>query len=158
MYRHLFSGYRIPALVLCLVLFSAGALIRSRLSVAEELAAREAALDEATVQWLGTPNQPAIRRIGAKELVVQELAAGRITLLQAAARFRDINADWPEYAEVLRHRYPDASEEASISRNTIDYVCNILEDEDLVLAKGLRARLEAELDQLRQAGTLRLPT
>ena len=94
-------------------------------------------------------------RVRAKEAVVTELLAGRVTLLQAAARFRAIDRAMPEgfWARFGRTR-PDDSDHEYYCRQVIGYVTPTTDDDrswELVL------RLEAELREHLKNGTLRLP-
>jgi hypothetical protein len=56
-----------------------------------------------------------------KHAVVTELLAGRLTLLQAAARFKQVNADDPKIRGLLSKLYPDDSYEVALCRNVIEH-------------------------------------
>jgi serine/threonine protein kinase len=90
-----------------------------------------------------------VRRNEAKRQVADALLGGRLTLRQAAARFRDIDADVS--AKARRWRPPEYTEEEWTYRQVISYV-----DAELAgprrtpaLAQEWVARLEAELRELR---------
>jgi hypothetical protein len=92
----------------------------------------------------------AVRRQEAKRQVTCALIDGRLTLRQAAAQFRDIDADLPDKAR--RWRPPEYTEEEWPYRQVISYV-----DAELAgprgapaLAQEWVARLEAELRGDRQ--------
>jgi hypothetical protein len=48
----------------------------------------------------------AMQRHEAKEAIVAEVIADRLTLLEAAAQFRDLNAKWPRAGHWQQQRYP----------------------------------------------------
>src|SRR5262249_38781911 len=62
------------------------------------------------------------RRILAKDEVLTALLAGRLTLLEAAARFRDLNAGLPELRERLLQQFPGGSYELALCRDVIERV------------------------------------
>jgi hypothetical protein len=96
-------------------------------------------------------------RIATKQHVVRELVAGRLTLSQAAARFRAIDVELP-----LTWKPPrlaaGAGEDERVCRNVmaraVDWVAKNLPEATAQVAE----RLEAELEQLRGPdGVVRLP-
>jgi hypothetical protein len=93
-----------------------------------------------------------------RQEVVAELIAGRISLLQAAVRFRRLNQRLPESADAYNHFYPGNSEGERLCRYVIAYVRSTLLDESPDLAPALVERLNAELAQLLEAdGAVHLP-
>jgi hypothetical protein len=83
------------------------------------------------------------KNLEAKDEVAREVIAGRMTLAEAAARFRTIDASRPPHLPVHLDVVPGSSDEERICRQVIAYVENNLEgrpDRDAVLA-----RLEADL-------------
>jgi hypothetical protein len=96
------------------------------------------------------------RRSEAKQQVTDALIEGRLTLRQAAARFRDIDADLPPTGQPPRP--PGYSEEEWSCRQVITYVEGefVVNRRAPALAQEWVARLEAELrEQLRHAGAPR---
>jgi hypothetical protein len=108
---------------------------------AEGIAARRAALEEVFRN---------------KRQVLEDITAGRMSLLEAAARFRVINR-WrsPFMAELVRSHYEDCSEEEQLCREVIASLGALHEGDRCHLA-AVRTRLEAELGERRRGNTLRL--
>jgi hypothetical protein len=98
-----------------------------------------------------------LRRIAAKEQVVAELVAGRLTLLQAAARFRDLKEEPPDMADPPG--YPcGCSEGERLCREVMAWADGWLAERAPQRAAAVAARLEAELRRHRdRAGMVRLP-
>jgi hypothetical protein len=100
--------------------------------------------------------EESIQRCKAKEDVVRDVIAGRLTLLEAAARFRDVNASWPKARAVLQQAYAGLPYELALCRQVIAYAEVELrwsDQKDRVLR-----RLEAELEEhLRRYGKVCLP-
>jgi hypothetical protein len=86
-----------------------------------------------------------IRRREAKESVVAQVIAGRLTLLKAAARFRDLNADLPQVSHWLELRYPGVPYELALCRQIIDNVRDELRQHAPDQEDAIVSRLEAEL-------------
>ncbi len=95
------------------------------------------------------------RRMEARAAVVVDLLAGRLSLLQAAARFRDLNQTAPEIQENLRWQHPDCSDDELCCLQVIGHLeSRFLGDPpDLQLGQRLREELSAH----RRHGTLQLP-
>jgi hypothetical protein len=96
------------------------------------------------------------RRSEAKWQVARDLIDGRLTLRQAGARFRDIDADLPN--EARSWRSPRYTEEEWPYRQVISYVDAELKWHRRAPAQAVEwvTRLEAELrEQLRHAGAPR---
>lgn len=53
--------------------------------------------------------------------LVAELIAGRTTLTEVAARFGELNADFPAAGQTLQMRFPDRPEEEQLALSVIDY-------------------------------------
>ena len=85
-------------------------------------------------------------RIEAKEAVVDALAAGRITLAQATARFTALNRAQPQYLEMIRDTFPGSTDDERMARNVITYV--LLRAEDPAAYDRLTSRLDAELQAM----------
>jgi hypothetical protein len=96
-----------------------------------------------------------MRRIAAKEGIIDDLIGGRISLMEAAAQFRALNAGRRDYLEVIRSTYPGRTDDERICRNVIGFVESYVKsDED---GCHLVYRLNAELRQLVDGGRLKLP-
>lgn len=96
-------------------------------------------------------------RIEQKQCIAQEVAQERLPLLTAAAWFRQINLSSPGFdAQRFQDAYPGGSFEERCCRQVIAYVDYFLQSQSRDAAPIVQ-RLEAELAQQLQAGTLRLP-
>jgi len=100
-----------------------------------------------------------MRRHLAKDQAVRELLAGRLTLLQAAARFRDAEAAVPaSWTPPVRADAGDPAEGERLCRDVITRVHDWLATNLPEHAAEITARLEAELRRLRgEDGVVRLP-
>jgi hypothetical protein len=87
--------------------------------------------------------------------VVHDLAAGRCTLLAAAARFRAVCKKDPVIDRVVRSNYPASTEEERVCRWVIDYFRTSQEGE--AGTPEVVERLQEELREHLGRGTLRLP-
>jgi hypothetical protein len=101
-----------------------------------------------------------MQRWSAKERVKADLLAHRITLLEAAARFRDLHLtgplfDWGTWRIALHRRFPNASDDERMCRYVIDGMEMML-TEGSEEARLVIGRLEAELHEHLRRGTLRL--
>jgi len=98
-----------------------------------------------------------IRRIVERQGVVDAVVAGRMDLLQAAARFRHLNDRLPEGGMVaFRAYFPGASDEERLCRQVIHRLRYPGADRDDG-PDELAARLEAQLNDLLRRGGLTLP-
>ena len=92
-----------------------------------------------------------------KRRLAEEVIDGRLGLLEAARRYRDLDEQPPPfYWEAFRRTYPGASDDERHCRNVIGYVGTALQDRPDA-DPALVARLEAELEDLLRRGDLRLP-
>jgi len=97
------------------------------------------------------------KRCKAKDAVVADVIAGRVTLFEAAARFRDLNASNPLAAHWLGYQYRDQPYELSLCRSIIHRVELELHSRASGQVDGTVARLESELtEHLRCHGRVRL--
>ncbi len=87
----------------------------------------------------------ALRRREAKERIVEDLAAERISLREAAGLFVVTSPQPRHYLSWVRNAYPGGSEEESICRHVIHYVRSMLGDADPRRTAQVITRLEAEL-------------
>jgi hypothetical protein len=95
--------------------------------------------------------------IQGKQEALAGLLEGRLTLLQTAARFRDLDARQPEFAlEQLRLVQPGDTDDERYCWSVIDWVRFALHDEPS-RAETLCEQLEAELEALLESGPVRLP-
>jgi hypothetical protein len=97
------------------------------------------------------------RRVQAKYAVVTELVAGRLTLLDAAARFRDLDAGLPDVRDRLMEQYPGVPYAVALCRHVIEHARSVLRVQAPEQVASVVARLEAELQaQLECETDLRL--
>jgi hypothetical protein len=102
-----------------------------------------------------------MRRWSAKERVMADLFARRITLLEAAARFRDLHLtappfDWSTWRMIMHDRFPNAADDDEcMCRHVIDAM-DARFSEFSEEAPSVLARLEAELNDHLRRGTLQL--
>jgi len=110
-------------------------------------------------QQLDDQLKRSIPRHEAKGMIVAEVIAGRCTLLEAAARFRDLNATWPKAGHWLEQRFPGVSYELALCRQIIDDVRDELRHRAPDRVESVVSRLQAELaDHLHRHGNICLPT
>jgi len=84
------------------------------------------------------------RRIQEKERLAGELIDGRLTLFEAAARFRRLNAE-PPAPPPLALSYPGDSEEERLCRQVIGWASRRLEKSDPGRANDFAGACEEEL-------------
>jgi len=97
-------------------------------------------------------------RVGAKQQVVSDLIAGRLSLLEAAARFRDLTPPSSDAARYLRSVYAGASDDERFCRAVIQWVRGTRRSGSRAEADRVAARLEAEFQEyLRRDGRIALP-
>ncbi len=97
------------------------------------------------------------RRHEAKDGLARELAEGRLTLLEAAARARDMDREDPDFPwDGFRAEGPGASDD---ERHCLEVIAHLRTSLPLGPAPSeeLARRLEEELRRHREGGTLRLP-
>ena len=95
-----------------------------------------------------------LARTAKKRQAAEGLIAGRLTLLQAAAAFRDLDAQGPPTPSPLGV-FPDSeSEDEAYCRSVLGYV---KEEAPADRVGDLVRRLDDEIDALRRDGKLRLP-
>jgi hypothetical protein len=94
------------------------------------------------------------RRREARRRIALDLAAGRLTLLEAAEHFRDLNEAYPGFSWIpFRRHFPGSSDDERHCRQVIKFVA--LEGGPGRAATA-RERLEAQLQDHLRRGTLRL--
>jgi hypothetical protein len=98
-----------------------------------------------------------LRRIAAKERVVAELVAGRLTLRQATARFRDLKGELHDVPPPPGLAWGGSAGEWHC-REVMGWADGWLAEHAPARAAAVAARLEAELRRHRDpTGTVRLP-
>ncbi len=113
------------------------------------------AQDQRAAAELDARDDRVMRRIAVKEVLIADVVAGKVGLIEAAAQFRAMNAGSHGYAVVIRSLYPNMSDDERVCRNVIDYVQSYVEgDED---GRALIHRLTEDLNQLKAAGRLTIP-
>jgi hypothetical protein len=139
------------ALFTAMVLPVAGVLVyhaRGRLQRSQSLEGQPILLCESCAETKGI-----LARTRAKARMAHEVIAGRLSLLQAAAAFRDLDERWPRAVNPWA-AFPDASEDESYCLKVIGYVDTEAPSDR---ASPLTRRLHVELDAMLRNGTLHLP-
>jgi hypothetical protein len=85
------------------------------------------------------------RRCDAKDAVVADVINGRLTLLEAAARFRTLDASNPRAAYWLAHHYRDQQYELALCHSIIHRVKLELRSRGSGLEDATVTRLKSEL-------------
>src|SRR5262249_44692566 len=102
-------------------------------------------------ETLEEQRQVILRRHQEQERIVREVAAGRRTLLEAAAGFRALSRGETPLERPLHETYPADTEDERLCRWVIAYLRTTLGEEPGTA--GLVTRLEAELRQHVRQGT-----
>jgi hypothetical protein len=110
-------------------------------------------------QELENQTKLVMQRSAAKDAVVADVIDGRLTLLEAAAKFRAINASSPRAEHWLTsYQYPDQPYDLALCRSVIERVELQLHAQSSGQREGPVARLETELaEHLRRHGRVCLP-
>jgi hypothetical protein len=87
-------------------------------------------------------------RLQAKECVVKEVREGRLTLLEAAVRFRDLNAQGRPNPMPLQEAFTGSTDAERVCRQVISWVYEEVRLTDTRQAEKLRASLEEDLRHL----------
>jgi hypothetical protein len=99
-----------------------------------------------------------LRRLEGRSQMVDKVLASRVTLLEAAARYRDLFASSPEARDTLRRQHPGIDYEEALCRRVILDVEAALDCGATNQVGGLVARLESALrEHLQRHGKVRLP-
>jgi hypothetical protein len=102
--------------------------------------------------------EESLQRCKAKEDSARALNAGQLTLLEAAARFRDVNASWPKARTFLQQAYAGLPYEHALCRQIIAYAEAELRCQGSDQTYSELNRLEVELaEHLRRHGKVCLP-
>jgi hypothetical protein len=93
-------------------------------------------------------------RTEAKRRIAQQVGAGRLTLREAAERYRDLNATNPDFdRSAFESKFPGPTEKERCCQQVIAMVEVELVNER-ERARSVRKRLEASLEAYRQNGSL----
>jgi hypothetical protein len=109
-----------------------------------ELQRRKAAADQRSAE-LARKDALVVERVLAKDQVVREVLADRMTLLQAAAWFRRLNTATPEIPGPDPRNYPGRTEGERYCRQVLLWARMETEELTPSHAEEIRCRLEAEL-------------
>jgi len=102
-------------------------------------------------EWLRRRVEAIVQRNESREAVMRELLAGRLTLLQAARRFKDLNETPITCQDDYRSTYPGRSDGEKVCRQVLAWLERDLPDLSPSQAALLRSTLEEELaENLRQ--------
>jgi hypothetical protein len=147
------SGGALAALVVCglFLVFAPGTLLRS-LAGSDDEAVRE----EERSRDLEEQSVAILNRVNTKCSLGAEVVEGRLGLLEAAARFRDLDRQWPALERDPRQAHASDTDEQYYCRAVIAVVGMILHDRPETRAVVLGC-LEAELRGHLARGNLRLP-
>ena len=113
----------------------------------------------------GVP-EAAVLRVNAKKLIAREVAAGRRSLVEAAALFGALNRLPPRSTDLARQdlhhdwalRVPARTEEERLCRQVVEWVDGLRRSESPESVAATVARLTAEFrEELRRHGAIRLP-
>jgi hypothetical protein len=135
--------------VLAVVLYSA-CLVSYVAAEVEGVRAEVAELDR-EFQDMEQHDAVILNRISAKERVAEEVAAGQLTLIQAADRFRQLDQQFPAFdPKIVRFSDQADTDKERYCRLVIHYVRGTLtdqEDADFALLYRLEAELQDRLDR-----------
>lgn len=116
------------------------------LSATQELASCRAQREK-----LDAIDERVVARIEEKTRLAEEVAAGRMTLREAASRCAALNRDNPSLRpDIWRTAYPGATEEERHCREVLAYVRSVVQDDPAGVS--VVARLEAELRKIGAEG------
>jgi hypothetical protein len=117
----------------------------------------DASSEEARQADLEQRLQGVAQRIKRKQRVTDELAAGRLTLLRAAALFRALAHAPPAFNwNRFRTTWPGNSDDERHCQEVIDWVYKTLRVTDRCKAEALRQDLDRQLGEHQRQGPLRL--
>jgi hypothetical protein len=86
----------------------------------------------------------AIQRVLAKNQIARDVIAGRIGVVEAASRVRDLPCPPPRMWDMLRIVHGGATDEETMCRHLICWSCQLVDD-DPARTEALRTRLESEM-------------
>jgi hypothetical protein len=91
-------------------------------------------------------------RIQAKERIALDLAAGRLSLPQAASRFGALSEVTPNFWYSISKFHPSATRDERLCRYLIDWTESLLEDTDPSQVQAVGRRLTADLNERLRRG------
>ncbi|HZT82744.1 MAG TPA: hypothetical protein VFA26_21115 [Gemmataceae bacterium] len=142
-----------------LVLLGAAAVIALALIGPRWLPGPEGASGQDEENVLDRQLRAVVQRLEKKQQVIAALLGGRLSLLEAAARFRELNetpSELPNHS--YRILFEGKSDEERLCRQVIAWAYNEAEVSSPEGARAVRRRLEAELaEHLARHGTVVLP-
>jgi hypothetical protein len=96
------------------------------------------------------------RRLETKQGILEELVAGRITLLQAGARFQALDRANPDFAWAMFRRFYQGNTDAERHcQQVIAHIGSVVTDTSM--AAAVRERLEEDLQTYRSQGEVSFP-
>ena len=96
-------------------------------------------------EWLRRRVEAIVQRNESREAVMRELLAGRLTLLQAARRFKDLNETPVTCQNDYRSRFPGRSDGEKVCRQVLQWLEGYLLGLPSEQAQTLRRRFADEL-------------
>jgi hypothetical protein len=90
-----------------------------------------------------------LQRIDAKERLMDQLLAGKLTLGEVAEQFMALDRDNDLFLELFRRTYPGETDEERIAYNVIEYALPRIELESFAGTITILARMEHERRQLK---------
>lgn len=105
-------------------------------------------LEERRTQRLEEEGVACRRVTTEKDRTAEDLIGRRITLAQAAARFRRLSAETPAHGGDPLANYPGATKGEKGMRQVISWACDRMLSDRPEEAKAVRSRLEEELRRL----------
>ena len=110
-------------------------------------------------EWLRRRVEAIVQRNESREAVMRELLAGRLTLLQAARRFKDLNETPILFPDDYRKKYAGRSDGEKACRQVLQWLEGYLSELPFEQAQALRCRFADELREHleRHGGLVVLP-
>jgi hypothetical protein len=98
-----------------------------------------------------------LERMKAKDAIAEDLIAGKLTLVEAAARVRDLPDGMPGWMNLLPPEELGANDDETLCRHVIGWAQTVLADRP-EKAAAVGRRLDAELrEHVKRHGTVTLP-
>jgi hypothetical protein len=103
--------------------------------------------DEREAQELERASEAVRRRLATRQCIASDLAAGRLTLHQAAARFEVLNHESAACQEAVRWSFPGRSTEEQTCRQVIAWTQGVVARQSSARAEAVTRSLNAELER-----------